>query len=184
MANSLNSSLNRHPLAAFEMKKILVIVTIFASAAALSASEFERHVELEQQILGDWLAAEYFVAQPPPELQQFIKSISFQTNNIAMWDYVQDGKVHKAKGRYGIYSFPKDKMKGKEIPTLIVAPMNFPNASVSSQILLTLSDFELDFDSRFLRSWGKLIKAKGPDGKRVLFIRKGSGISRQQPTER
>jgi len=166
------------------MKKTLIIVAIFASATALSASEFERHAELEQQILGDWLAAEYFVAQPPPELQQFIKSILFQTNNIAMWDYVQDGKVHKAKGRYGVYSFPREKRKGWQLPSLIVAPMNYSNPALSSQLLLTLSDLELEFDSRFLRSWGKLIKAKGPDGKRVLFIRKGGGISRKQPTER
>ena len=166
------------------MKKTPIIVAIFASAAILPASEFQRHIDLEQQILGDWLAAEYFVAQPSPELQQYIKSISFQTNNIALWGYVQDGKVRKAKGRYGVYSFPREKRKGRQLPSLIVAPMNYFNPAESSQILLTLSDLELDFDSRFLRSWGKLIKAKGPDGKRIMFIRKGSGISRQHPTER
>ncbi|MFC1895087.1 hypothetical protein ACFL0Q_00270 [Thermodesulfobacteriota bacterium] len=166
------------------MKKILVMLMFVASVAALLADEFKQHTKLEREILGDWLAAEYYVAQPPPELQQSIKSISFQTNNIVEWEYVQDGKAHTAKGRYGIYSFPTDQKKPRQLPSLTIAPTNYPTAVVTSHILLTLSDVELDFDSRFLQRWGKLIKAKGPDGKRVLFIRKGNKISSQQPTER
>lgn len=142
--------------------------------ATLLASGFKRHTELEKEIQGDWLAAEYYVAQPPPELQQSIKSMSFQANNIVKWEYVQDGKVHKAKGRYGIYSFPKDQKMPRELPSLIVAPANYPDAVLSSHLLLTLSDVELDFDSRFLQRWGKLIKARNSDGKRVLFIRKNN----------
>jgi hypothetical protein len=156
------------------MKRILILLALLTMTATLLASGFKRHTELEREIRGDWLAAEYYVAQPPPELQQSIKSMSFQANNIVKWEYVQDGKVHKAKGRYGIYSFPKDQKMPRERPSLIVAPANYPDAVLSSHLLLTLSDVELDFDSRFLQRWGKLIKARNSDGKRVLFIRKNN----------
>jgi hypothetical protein len=166
------------------MKKVLIILILLASSTALLASEFKRYVELEKEIQGDWLAAEYYVAQPSPELQQSIESISFRVNNIVEWEYVQNGKTHKAKGRYGIYSFPTDERTPRQLPILMVAPTNYPNAVISSHILLTLSEVELDFDSRFLQQWGKLIKAKGPGGKAVLFIQKGNKITSQQPTER
>jgi len=156
------------------MKRILILLALLPMTATLLASEFKRHTELEKEIQGDWIAAEYYVAQPPPELQQSIKSMSFQANNIVKWEYVQDGKVHRAKGRYGIYSFPKDQKMSKGLPSLIVAPANYPDAVLSSDLLLTLSDVELDFDSRFLQRWGKLIKARNSDGKRVLFIRKNN----------
>ena len=166
------------------MKKILIILILVGSSTALLASEFKRYVELEKEIKGDWLAAEYYVAQPSPELQQSIKSMSFRSDNIVEWEYVQNGKAHKAKGRYGIYAFPTDEKMPRQVPTLIVAPTNYPNAVLSSHLLLTLSEVELDFDSRFLQRWGKLIKAKGSDGKRVLFIRKDNKINTKQPTER
>ena len=153
---------------------MLILLALLTMTATLLASGFKRHTELEKEIQGDWLAAEYYVAQPPPELQQSIKSMSFQANNIVKWEYVQDGKVHKAKGRYGIYSFPTDQKMPRELPNLIVAPANYPDAVLSSHLLLTLSDVELDFDSRFLQRWGKLIKARNSDGKRVLFIRKNN----------
>ena len=165
------------------MKKTFIILIVVASSTAVLASEFKRYVELEKEIQGDWLAAEYYVAQPSPELQQSIKSMSFRANNIVEWEYVHDGKAHKAKGRYGIYFFPTDQKNPRRLPNLIVAPTHYANAVVSSHVILTLSDVELDFDSRFLQRWGKLIKAKGPDGKRVLFIRKENRISGQQPTE-
>ena len=166
------------------MKKTLIILILIASSTALQASGFKRYVQLEKEIQGNWLAAEYFVAQPGPELQQSIKSMSFLADNIVEWEYVHDGKAHKAKGRYGIYFFPKDQKEPRQLPKLIVVPMHYPNAVVSSHAILTLSDVELNFDCRFLQRWGKLIKAKGPDGKRVLFIRKENKISSQQPTER
>ena len=165
------------------MKKTLMILIFVTSSTPLLASECKRYVELEKEIQGDWLAAEYYVAQPSPELQQSIKSMSFRANNIVEWEYVHDGKAHKAKGRYGIYSFPTDQKKPRQLPNLIVAPPHYANAVVSSHVILTLSDVELDFDSRFLQRWGKLIKAKGPDGKRLLFIRKENKIISQQPTE-
>ena len=142
------------------MKKALIILILVASSTALLASEFKRYVKLEKEIQGDWLAAEYYVAQPSPELQQSIKSMSFRANNIVEWKYVHDGKAHKAKGRYGIYSFPTDQKKPRQLPNLIVAPTHYANAVVSSHVILTLSDVEFDFDSRFLQRWGKLIKAK------------------------
>ena len=161
------------------MKKILVILILAILSVAIKASELKRCVELEKQIQGDWIAAEYYVSQPPPELQQSIKTMSFQADNIIEWEYVQDGKMHKAKGRYGIYSFPTDQKELRRLPDLIVAPTIYSDALLSSNVILTLSDFELDFDSRFLQSWGKLIKATGQDGKRVLFIRKQKKISRR-----
>jgi len=166
------------------MKKILIILIILATSTVLLASEFKRYTELEKEIQGDWLAAEYYVAQPSPEIQQSIKSMSFQANNIVEWEYVQNGKAHKAKGRYGIHSFPTDQKTPRQLPILIVAPTNYPNAVLSSQHLLTISEVELDFDSRFLQRWGKLLKAKGSGGKRVLFIRKDNKINTKQPTER
>jgi hypothetical protein len=156
------------------MKRILILLALLTITAPLLASGFKRHTELEKEIQGDWVAAEYYVAQPPPELQQSIKSMSFQANNIVKWTYVQDRKVHKAEGRYGIYSFPTDQKMPRQLPRLIVAPANYPDAVLSSHVLLTLSDVELDFDSRFLQRWGKLIKARNSDGKRVLFIRKNN----------
>ncbi|MFX0201769.1 MAG: hypothetical protein ACFFCW_37140, partial [Candidatus Hodarchaeota archaeon] len=104
------------------MKRILILLALLTMTATLLASGFKRHTELEKEIQGDWIAAEYYVAQPPPELQQSIKSMSFQAKNIVKWEYVQDGKIHRAKGRYGIYSFPKDQKMPKGLPSLIVAP--------------------------------------------------------------
>lgn len=148
------------------------MLALFAAVATLPASEFKRDAALEKEIQGDWIAVEYYVALPPPELQQSIKSMSFQANNIVNWQYVQDGKMHKATGRYGIYFFPEDPLMSRGLPSLIVAPAKYSDAALSSHLLLILSDFELDFDSRFLQSWGRLIKATNADGKRVLFIRK------------
>jgi hypothetical protein len=166
------------------MKKTLIILIFLAASTALLASEFTRHVELEKKIQGDWLAAEYYVAEPSPELQQSIKSMTFLANKIVEWKYVHDGKAYKAKGYYGIYSFPTDEKTARQLPSLIVAPTKYANPLVSSHLLLTLSEVELDFDSRFLQRWGKLIKAKGPGGKRVLFIRKDNKISSERTTER
>ena len=164
------------------MKKILILLILVGSFTSLLASEFKRYVELEKEIQGDWLAAEYYVAQPPPELQQSIKSMSFRTDNIIEWEYVRDGKSQKANGHYGIYSFPSDQEKPRQLPTLIVTPTYNSNAADSSHVILTLSNVELDFDCRFVQRWGKLIKAKGPDGKGLLFIRKENKISSQQST--
>jgi hypothetical protein len=166
------------------MKKPLVILILVASSTVLLGIEFKRYVELEKEIQGDWLSAEYYFAQPPAEVQQSIKSISFRPDNIVEWEYVHDGKTQKAKGRYGIYSFSTDKKNPRQLPNLIVAPTLYTNAADSEDVILTLWDVELDFDSRFLQRWGKLIKAKGPGGKRVLFIRKENKVSSQQPGER
>ncbi len=154
------------------MKRICSILIFLASVTLLSSSESKRHGELEKEIQGEWLAAEYFIAQPPPELQQSIKSMSFGSKNLVEWEYVQDGKVHKGKGRYGIYSSATDQKMPEQLPSLIIVPLNYPEGLLSNRILLTLSRIELDFDSRFIRSWGRLIKAEAPDGKRVMFIRK------------
>ena len=131
------------------MKNTLIILILVASSTALLASEFKRYVDLEKEIQGDWLAAEYYVAQPSPELQQSIKSMSFRANNIVEWQYVHEGKAHKAKGRYGIYFFPTDQKKPRQLPNLIVAPTDCNNSVASSHVILTLSDVELDFDSAF-----------------------------------
>jgi len=51
------------------MKRMLILLALLTMTATLLASGFKRHTELEKEIQGDWLAAEYYVAQPPPELQ-------------------------------------------------------------------------------------------------------------------
>ena len=63
-------------------KTLLILLALFAGhAGVLGSSEFMRHIELEAQIQGEWLAAEYYLAQPPADLQQAIKSMSFRTND-------------------------------------------------------------------------------------------------------
>jgi len=155
-------------------KTLLILLALFAGhAGVLGSSEFKRHIELEAQIQGEWIAAEYYLAQPPADLQQAIKSMSFRTNNIVEWECVRDGHAHRATGRYGLYSFPTKKKLSHKLPRLIVAPTSYADAIVSSHVLLTLTDVEMDFDSRFnVDHFGKLLKAKDPQGKRLLFIRK------------
>lgn len=155
-----------------KMKRMLILLALLAIAATPPVSEFKRHTALEKEIRGDWIAAEYYMAQPPPELQQPIKSISFQASSIVKWEYVQDGKMHKATGCYGIYSFPKSQKMPSGQPSLIVSPTSYLEPVLYGNPLLILSDIELDFDSRFIQSWGRLIKARSDDGKRLLFIRK------------
>ncbi len=154
------------------MTRIFTLLVLPLMAIALPVSVFKRHAVLEKEIQGDWLAAEYYMAQPPPELQQPIKSISLEAGNVIKWTYIQDGKLHKATGSYGIYSSPKDQEMSRELLKLIVAPANYNDAAVPDKPLLILSDVELDYDSRFIQSWGKLLKARDVDGKRILFIRK------------
>ena len=155
-------------------KTLLILLALFAGhAGVLGSSEFMRHIELEAQIQGEWLAAEYYLTQPPADLQQTIKSMSFRTNSIVEWEYVRDGHVYRATGRYGIYSFPTIKKLPRQLPRLIIAPTSYPDAIVSSHVFLTLTDVEIDFDSRFhVDHFGKLLKVKDPQGKRLLFIRK------------
>jgi hypothetical protein len=159
------------------MKRTLIFLCILCSSTLLPAAELKRHVELEKEIQGDWISAEYFVPQPALELQQFIKTISFQPDNIVEWEYVKDGKVNKVKGRYGIYTFPADEKKIRQLPSLTVAPEAYKDPLLSSNRLLYLSDVELDLDCRFPQSWGKLIKARSLDGKRLLFLRKENKIN-------
>ena len=114
-------------------KTLLILLALFAGhAGVLGSSEFMLHIELEAQIQGEWLAAEYYLAQPPADLQQAIKSMSFRTNNIVEWEYVRDGHAHRATGRYGLYSFPTKKKLTRQLPRLIVAPTSYPDAIVSS----------------------------------------------------
>jgi hypothetical protein len=155
-------------------RTLLFLLVLFVShTSVLGSSEVKRHIELEAQIQGEWIAAEYYVAQPPADLQQAIKGMSFRTNGIAEWEYVSDGQVHKTTGRYGLYSFPTEEKISRQLPRLIVVPTSYSDALVSSHVLLTLTHVELDFDSRFHADhFGKLLKAKDPQGKRLLFIRK------------
>jgi len=149
-----------------------ILVLIYPNhAAALSESEVLRHPEMEKEIHGFWQAAEYYMALPPRELQQSIKSISFYAGNIVEWEYVHEGKMRKTRGRYGIYSFSEDQRLSRRSLHLVAVPVDSPDPLDTAHKLLDLSDLELDFDARFLQSWGKLLKAIGPDGKRLLFIK-------------
>lgn len=149
---------------------ILLLLATLASAA----SEFKTHSDLEGEIQGEWLAAEYYVEQPPADLQQSITSISFQPSNVVTWISIEGGTLRTNEGRYGIYSF-----QTREAPSLTVAPLRYPTAVFSSQILLSLTEVTLDFDSRFPMRFGKLLKVKGQDNRQLLFIRKENKISSQ-----
>jgi hypothetical protein len=158
------------------MGSVLLLTTILAliypnHAAALFESEVRQYPEMEKEIQGFWQAAEYYMALPPQELQQSIKSISFSTGNIVEWEYVHEGKMHKTRGRYGIYSFSEDQSPSRRSLHLVAVPVDSPDPLDTDHKLLDLFDLELDFDARFLKSWGKLLKAIGPDGKRLLFIK-------------
>jgi len=162
------------------------IISVLFVSAALLAGEFKQNTEFEKEIHGEWEAAELFFAQPSTEIVQSIKAISFQTNNIVQWVEItnslfsiallRDGKMQTKTGCYDIYSFTTGTRK---LPRLSVAPTNYPKAVESSHLLLTISELELDFDCRFPQRLGKLLKGSGPDGRRVLFLRKGSEFNSQ-----
>ena len=129
----------------------------------------EQTVEIPQELVGTWIAGETMMPQPPKEMWQDIKEISFWPNGIVAWSTTQNGKALEMKGRFLIH---KDDQSSRGLPSLFVAPADCVNPDVSSVCLLRLSDLEIDLDSRFHPDKvGKVLKAKTEDGKRVVFVR-------------
>lgn len=148
-----------------------------------SSSIPEQGLPLDKEILGDWVAGEIYFSQPPIEVQQSIKNLSFQPENIIKWSYVSDGKMHDGKGRYVFLNDPSTEINRRGLPTLFVAPESYNNPEISSECLLKLTHIEIDFDARFhVESIGKVLKAKDLSGKALVFVRKGKTIS-SQPTD-
>jgi hypothetical protein len=111
---------------------------------------------------------------------QDIKDITFHTNGIVEWSEVKRGKMVEMTGRYEIQP---DNRSARHLPTLFVAPTNYPNAGMSSVCLLLLTDLEIDFDSRFpIELYGKALRAATKDGKKLVFIRKRDAAN--QPSDR
>ena len=135
---------------------------------------------MEHEILGEWVAGEIYFAQPPADVQQSIKNISFQPGNIIKWTYVSEGKMQEGEGRYSFLIETSPETARRQLPTLFVAPKSYPNPMLSSICLLMLTDVEIDLDARFhVESIGKVLKAKDAHGRRLIFVRKGKRISNQ-----
>jgi len=131
---------------------------------------------ITSQLVGNWIAGETMMPQPPKEMWQNIKTISFQANGIVHWSYVKEGRLEKGIGRYKMW-IPGKKLLNQ--PSIVVAPTNYPNPLLCGRCLLSLEDVSIDIDSRFHpEKVGKVLKAKTKDGKRVVFVR----IKKELPT--
>ena len=176
------------------MKRIVRLIILLSIACAISScydkngttdssSIPEQGLLLEREILGEWVAGEIYFPQPPIEVQQSIKNLSFQPKNIIKWSYVSDGKMFDGKGRYVLLDDPSSEINRRGLPTLFVAPESDNNPEISSVYLLKLTHLEIDFDARFhIESIGKVLKAKHLSGKALVFVRKGKTIY-SQPTD-
>jgi len=139
-----------------------------------------QRLPLEDEILGEWVAGEIYFAQPPVDVQQSIKSISFQAGNTIKWTYVSQGQMKEGEGRYSFLIDPSPAKARRQLPTLFVAPERYSNPMLSSICLLKLTDVEIDFDARLhIESIGKVLKAKDENGKPLIFVRRGKKVSSQ-----
>jgi len=151
----------------------LLISTLLSFCHAEDRSESET---MASQLIGRWIAGETMMPQPPKEMWQDIKDISFSTNGIVIWTTTEGGKTKEMKGRFLVH---RDDQSARKLPSLFVAPTNYVNPAASSICVLRLSEIEVDLDSRFHPGKvGKVLKAKSKDGKRVVFVRMKKG----QPT--
>ncbi len=150
--------------------RIGIALLVFCGTVAAQTNVFD----LATEIIGTWQAGETYMPQPPPEMQQDIKTITFGTNGIVTWSTVVDGTMKEMVGRYVIS--PND-LSARKLPSIFVAPTNYVNPGVSSICLLLLTDVTIDIDARF--NPDKVGKAfKGNVGlmhepkKKVVFVRK------------
>ena len=155
-----------------EHMKTIIGVVFLAFCGAVAAQT--NVADLAIEIVGTWQAGETYMPQPPPETQQDIKIITFQTNGIVTWSTVKDGQTKEMVGRYVVFA---DDYSPRELPSIFVAPTNDVNPGISSVCLLLLTDVTIDIDARF--NPDKVGKAlKGNVGlmhdpkKKVVFVRK------------
>lgn len=155
------------------MKTIIEIITVTVCIALCDLAGAQAVVsDISVEIVGAWQLGERLISQPPRDMWQGIKDITFYTNGIVEWSEVKRGKMVEMTGRYLVQS---DKESKRHLQTLFVAPTNYPNPMLSSICLLRLSELEIDFDARFpAERFGKALKAVTSEGKRVIFIRRGS----------
>jgi hypothetical protein len=137
----------------------------------------EEMLRLEETILGEWVAGEIYFAQPPEEIQQSIKTISFRADTIIEWSYVSEGTMREGRGRYVLLANPSSEDGGGALPTLFVAPESFRQPALSSVCLLMISELEIDHDARFhVESIGKVLKGRDSTGQKLVFVRKGKSL--------
>jgi hypothetical protein len=124
---------------------------------------------LFSEIVGAWQPGERLISQPPPEMWQDIKEITFHANGIVEWSESKQGRMVEISGQYMIQP---DNLSKRNLPAIFVIPKNQSAPALSSACLLRLSEVEIDFDSRFpAERFGKALKAVTANGKRVVFIR-------------
>ncbi len=139
-----------------------------------------QHVtELETEIRGDWLSAGYCSAL---NLTQAIQAVWFRADNLMEWQTAAGGPWRKSIGRYAVVSEPSGTDPGIESVRLIVAPASYPDALMSSVLLLTWTNFSVDYDARFPPDLGRLIKGRDLAGEEVIFARNTTRLG-LQPTE-
>ena len=164
------------------MKTIITVLCL--CIATCSVLRAETNVSsVAKQVIGEWIAGETMMPQPPKEMRQDIKTISFQTNGIVQWSEVKQGKVVDQIGRYEF--LPNDlitKVQSKRgLPTITVASTNSPRPCLSGICLLSLREVEIDYDSRFhINKIGAVLKAETPNGKKVIFVK----LKERQPTKK
>ena len=153
------------------MKTIIRIISAgIALCAGVAATAQTNVSDVAAEIAGIWQAGETYMPQPPKEMWQDIKEITFHTNGIAEWSEVKRDKLVTMTGRY---MMQPDDVSKRQLPTLFVAPTNYLNPMMSSVCLLRLSELTIELDSRFhIERYGKALKAVTPDGRRLVFIKK------------
>jgi len=160
-----------------KMKTTIVIIAACIALCDFSGAQTNAP-DISAEIIGVWQSGEILISQPPPEMWQDIKDITFYTNGIVEWSEVKRGKMVEMTGRYMIQPGKQSK---RQLPMLFVAPTNYLNPMLSSICLLRFSELQIDFDSRFhVERFGKALKAVAADGKRVVFIKKKMA---SQPSE-
>jgi len=152
----------------------LILALLIIPTSLFGQAQHETDIEL--QVRGDWLSAEYCSSL---NLTQAIQAVSFRPENLMEWQTAADGPGRKSIGRYAITSEPIGTNSSARSTRLIVAPASYPDALVSSVLLLTWTNLSVDFDSRFPPHLGPLIKARDLTGEEVLLVRNTTTLSLQ-----
>jgi len=128
--------------------------------------------DLEADLAGDWVAAETFIQQPPSNLLQSIKTLSFSTNHLVSWTDTNTNSCRPQTGVFGVW-IPGTNSQVRHLPSIVVAPTNYADPFQCGIALLTLNNVQVAYDSRFNQElYGKLLKALDGNGHPVLFIRR------------
>lgn len=158
------------------------VIALFLLIAACSTLKAQTNsISVAEKLIGNWIAGETMMPQPPKEMRQDINSISFQTNGIVQWSEVKKDKVVEQIGRYEFIpnEIITETRSKRRLPSLTVSSTNSPRPCLSGICLLYLSEIEIDHDSRFhVKKVGEVLKAETTDGKKVVFVK----LKARQPT--